>query len=136
MGGKVLRRILFPPEGSLACCEKGHHQQRYSATLQRSPGVLGPAIETEEIRQRAQGRCCRCESRRESMSGKARLLTLVVVFSNVAGNLLLSLGLKSTAGILSPLVFAGVGLLVLWTLCRITLMSWADLSYILPITSI
>jgi len=70
------------------------------------------------------------------MSGKARLLTLVVVFSNVAGNLLLSLGLKSTAGILSPLVFAGVGLLVLWTLCRITLMSWADLSYILPITSI
>ena len=70
------------------------------------------------------------------MSAKARLLTLVVILSNVAGNLLLSLGLKSPAGALSPLVFLGVGLLILWTLSRMTLMSWADLSYILPITAI
>jgi uncharacterized membrane protein len=70
------------------------------------------------------------------MSAKAQLLTLIVILSNVAGNLLLSLGLKSTAGALSPLVFAGVGLLILWTLSRMTLMSWADLSYILPITAI
>jgi len=70
------------------------------------------------------------------MSSKARLLTLVVILSNVAGNLLLSLGLKSTAGALSPLVIAGVSLLILWTVSRMTLMSWADLSYILPITSI
>jgi hypothetical protein len=32
------------------------------------------------------------------MTGKARLLTAVVVVSNVAGNLLLSLGLKSKMG--------------------------------------
>ena len=70
------------------------------------------------------------------MSAKARLLTLVVILSNVAGNLFLSLGLKSAAGALSPLVFLGVGLLILWTLSRMTLMSWADLSYILPITAI
>ena len=70
------------------------------------------------------------------MSAKARLLTLVVILSNVAGNLLLSLGLKSPAGALSPLVFLGVGLLILWTLSRMTLMSWADLSYILPVTAI
>jgi len=70
------------------------------------------------------------------MTGKARLLTVVVVLSNVAGNLLLSLGMKSPAGPLSPLVFLGVGLLILWTLSRMTLMSWADLSYILPITAI
>jgi uncharacterized membrane protein len=70
------------------------------------------------------------------MSAKARLLTLVVILSNVAGNLLLSLGLKSPAGALSPLVFLGVGLLILWTLSRMTLMSWADLSYILPLTAI
>jgi uncharacterized membrane protein len=60
----------------------------------------------------------------------------VVIFSNVAGNLLLSLGLKSPAGAFSPLVFAGVAFLILWTLSRMTLMSWADLSYILPITAI
>jgi uncharacterized membrane protein len=70
------------------------------------------------------------------MSHKARLLTLVVILSNVAGNLLLSLGLKSDAGIVLPLVIGGVALLILWTLARMTLMSWADLSYILPITAI
>ena len=70
------------------------------------------------------------------MTGKARLLTFVVVVSNVAGNLLLSLGLKSDSGMLSPLVFGGVALLIVWTLARMTLMSWADLSYILPITAI
>jgi uncharacterized membrane protein len=70
------------------------------------------------------------------MSPRARLLTAVVIFSNVAGNLLLSLGLKSPAGALSPFVFAGIALLILWTLSRMTLMSWADLSYILPITAV
>jgi uncharacterized membrane protein len=70
------------------------------------------------------------------MTGKARLLTLVVVLSNVAGNLLLSLGLKSENGFVWPLVVGGVALLILWTLARMTLMSWADLSYILPITAI
>ena len=70
------------------------------------------------------------------MSAKARLLTLVVILSNVAGNLFLSLGLKSDAGVLSPFVIGGVALLILWTLARMTLMSWADLSYILPVTAI
>ena len=70
------------------------------------------------------------------MTGKARLLTVVVVISNVAGNLLLSLGLKSENGFVWPLVGGGVALLILWTLARMTLMSWADLSYILPITAI
>ena len=70
------------------------------------------------------------------MTGKARLLTVIVVLSNVAGNLLLSLGLKSETGVLSPIVWGGVGLLIVWTLARMTLMSWADLSYILPITAI
>src|SRR5436190_24238450 len=70
------------------------------------------------------------------MTPKARLLTFVVILSNVAGNLLLSLGLKSPSGPFSPLVFAGVGLLILWTASRMTLMIWADLSYILPVTAI
>jgi uncharacterized membrane protein len=67
------------------------------------------------------------------MTPRAWLLTAVVVASNVAGNLLLSMGLK---GANAALAVIGVALLILWTLSRMTLMSWADLSYILPITSV
>jgi uncharacterized membrane protein len=71
---------------------------------------------------------------------KARLLTVIVILTNVAGNLLLSMGMKSASGlaqaILSPLVFTGVALLILWTITRVTLLSWADLSYVLPVTAI
>jgi uncharacterized membrane protein len=71
---------------------------------------------------------------------KARLLTLVVIFSNVSGNLALSAGMRgasnSVRAFFSPLVLFGVSLLILWLVSRMTLMSWADLSYILPITSI
>ena len=78
------------------------------------------------------------------MSPKAHLLTAVVILSNVAGNLLLSMGMKSVSGgaaayakaFFSPMVLAGVTLLILWMLSRMTLMSWADLSYILPVTAI
>lgn len=66
---------------------------------------------------------------------KARVLTLVVILSNVLGNLALSLGMK-TSSIFNPLVFVGVSLLILWMLSRMTLMSWADLSYVLPVTSL
>lgn len=37
--------------------------------------------------------------------------------------------------ILSPVVALGIALLTLWMLTRMTLMSWADLSVVLPITS-
>jgi uncharacterized membrane protein len=67
------------------------------------------------------------------MTPRAWLLTALVVVSNVAGNLLLSMGLK---GANAALAVMGVALLILWTLSRMTLMSWADLSYILPITAI
>lgn len=67
------------------------------------------------------------------MTAKARALTLIVVLSNVAGNLALSTGMKESA---VPTVVLGVALLILWTLSRMTLMSWADLSYILPVTAI
>jgi drug/metabolite transporter (DMT)-like permease len=35
-----------------------------------------------------------------------------------------------------PWVSAGVLLLILWMLSRMALLSWADLSYVLPVTSI
>jgi uncharacterized membrane protein len=67
------------------------------------------------------------------MTPRAWLLTAVVVVSNVAGNLLLSIGLKGPNAVLAVI---GVALLIVWTLSRMTLMSWADLSYILPVTSV
>jgi drug/metabolite transporter (DMT)-like permease len=78
------------------------------------------------------------------MNPRAHLLTAVVIISNVAGNLMLSVGMKAVQGgpvayakaFFSPLVLLGVTLLIVWMLSRMTLMSWADLSYILPITAL
>jgi uncharacterized membrane protein len=63
-------------------------------------------------------------------------LVAVVVLSNVAGNLLLGIGMKSPAGMLSPYVPAGVALLILWTLSRMSLLSRADLTFVLPVTAL
>jgi uncharacterized membrane protein len=79
---------------------------------------------------------------------KTRILTVVVILSNVFGNLALSLGMKAqmiaaSTGIMpyvraffSPMVLLGVSLLIIWLLSRMALMSWADLSFVLPVTSI
>jgi uncharacterized membrane protein len=79
---------------------------------------------------------------------KTRLLTVVVILSNVLGNFFLSWGLKHGGGVspgspfgylealFRPWVALGVSLLILWLLSRMALLSWADLSYVLPITAI
>ena len=71
---------------------------------------------------------------------RARLLTLAVIMSNVAGNALLSAGMKAggsyMSAALNPAVIAGIALLILWTLARMALLSWADLSYVLPVTAL
>jgi drug/metabolite transporter (DMT)-like permease len=74
----------------------------------------------------------------QALPSKARLLTAIVVLSNLLGNALLSFGMKGSKGmawVFSPAVLAGICLLVLWTLTRTTLMSWTDLSYLLPLTA-
>ncbi|MBM3814834.1 MAG: hypothetical protein FJW20_24680 [Acidimicrobiia bacterium] len=40
------------------------------------------------------------------------------------------------AALLIPWVILGVALLIVWTLSRMALLSWADLSYVLPITAV
>jgi uncharacterized membrane protein len=65
---------------------------------------------------------------------KTRTLAVVVILSNVLGNFLLSLGLK-TGTYLNFWVLLGVSLLILWMLSRMTLLSWADLTYVLPVTA-
>jgi len=81
-------------------------------------------------------------------SSKTIILTLVVVFSNVIGNFSLSRGMRGTQPsafaspigyievLFNPWVAAGVCLLLTWMLSQMLLLSWADLSYVLPVTSV
>lgn len=84
---------------------------------------------------------------RGGLAVKTRLMILVVVLSNVTGNLFLSFGMKQggmaggslleyVLAVFRPWVLAGIVMLTLWMLSRMTLLSWADLSYVLPVTSI
>jgi uncharacterized membrane protein len=82
------------------------------------------------------------------MPFKTRILTLVVILTNVLGNFALSFGMKARAlatsptfvsyvsAFFSPVVLLGVSLLIVWLLSRMALMSWADLSFVLPVTSL
>ncbi len=79
---------------------------------------------------------------------KTKALTAFVVLTNVLGNFAMSWGMKHQPAalansplvylrtIFSPWVLLGTALLILWLLSRMTLLSWADLSYVLPVTSI
>ena len=79
---------------------------------------------------------------------KVKLLTIFVVITNVTGNLAMSWGMKHQNAdlglsplpyvklIFSPWVLLGTTLLIFWLLSRMTLLGWADLSYVLPVTSI
>lgn len=79
---------------------------------------------------------------------KTRIFTAIVIVTNVLGNFALSWGLKHSPvgfavspllflkAIFTPYVLLGITLLIVWLLTRMTLLSWADLSYVLPVTSI
>lgn len=76
------------------------------------------------------------------------LLVFLVIFFNALGNLSLAWGMRHVTGnvginplhylraMLNPAVAAGIILLVLWLLTRMALLSWADLSFVLPLTSL
>jgi drug/metabolite transporter (DMT)-like permease len=78
---------------------------------------------------------------------KTRIFTAIVVLSNVLGNSFLSRGMQSMGEMLSlspipyiralfnPWVALGTSLLIVWLLSTMALLSWADLSYVLPVTS-
>lgn len=79
---------------------------------------------------------------------KTRIFTAIVVVTNVLGNSFLSRGMQSVGELISlspvpyiralfnPWVAVGVSLLILWLLSHMAMLSWADLSYVLPVTSI
>lgn len=77
---------------------------------------------------------------------KTRLFSAIVVIANVLGNTLLTWGMKQVGdpelspllyikAIFNPYVSLGILFLITWMLSRMTLLSWADLSYVLPVTS-
>ena len=79
---------------------------------------------------------------------KTRIFTAIVVLTNVLGNSFLSRGMQSEGELISlspvpyiralfnPWVAVGVSLLIVWLLSHMAMLSWADLSYVLPVTSI
>ena len=76
------------------------------------------------------------------------LLVAAVVLFNAFGDLSLTWGLRHipqtlaanplhyVEAMLNPFVAAGITMLILWLLTRMALMSWADLSFVLPVTSV
>ena len=78
---------------------------------------------------------------------KTRAFAAIVILSNAFGNLSLTWGLRYGAGelttsplsflraIFSPWVSLGICLLIAWLISRMLLLSWADLSYVLPVTA-
>ena len=83
------------------------------------------------------------DSRR--LRSKTLFFAGVAVLSNVLGNFALSQGMHhfgptvsigSLLGVmLNAWIASGIFLLVVWMLSQLSLLSWADLSYVLPITS-
>ncbi len=78
---------------------------------------------------------------------KTRVLTFVVILTNVIGNLLLSRGMHQVGEIVSaspldyvrafanPWALIGMCVLVLWMIAELALLSRADLSFVLPVTA-
>lgn len=75
---------------------------------------------------------------------KTWICATVVVLSNVFGNFFMKRGMPAELPsplayitvLFQPWVSLGVVLLILWLLSRMALLSWADLSYVLPVTSV
>ncbi len=80
----------------------------------------------------------------ERLRLKTRLFAPIVVLSGVMGNYFMKRGMPARLAfpldyvtvLFRPYVALGVLLLIFWLLTRMALMSWADLSYVVPVTSI
>src|ERR1041385_3446211 len=82
------------------------------------------------------------------LSWKTRVFAVLVILTNAVGNFSLAWGMRHRAAaltfspldyisaIFSPYVLLGISLLTFWVLARMALLSWADLSYVLPVTSL
>ena len=75
------------------------------------------------------------------------MFSVLTIVSNVAGNSARPTACTSSAipairrshliaALFHPWVALGVALLIVWTLTHMALLSWADLSYVMPVTAI
>ena len=79
---------------------------------------------------------------------KTRAFAVLVILSNCLGNLFLTWGMRHgtktltasplsfLSAIFNPWVSLGICLLILWMLAKMALLSWADLTYVLPVTAL
>ena len=79
---------------------------------------------------------------------KTRSFTFLVVLSSLCGNFSLSWGMRQVGSLVSfsplaymravfnPWVALGISLLIVWLFFQLALLSWADLSYVLPVTAV
>jgi drug/metabolite transporter (DMT)-like permease len=81
------------------------------------------------------------------LRAKTRLFAVLTVLTNVAGNSALTKGMHRVGdpgntpaaligALFHPWVALGVALLIVWTLTHMALLSWADLSYVMPVTAV
>ena len=87
------------------------------------------------------------QSRSSKFVSKTHLLTTIVVFTNVVGNICLSHGMQQVGTIVSaspadylrallnPWVLAGTCTLAVWMISDLALLSRADLTFVLPVTA-
>jgi drug/metabolite transporter (DMT)-like permease len=81
------------------------------------------------------------------MTPRRYLVLLLVALASAVGDTALAVGMKQLgpislahpdallAALRSPWVIGGILLLLVWTGCYLTALSWADLSFVLPATS-
>src|SRR5215472_13959473 len=86
-------------------------------------------------------------TRRQQVLGKTAIVSAVVIATNVFGNYALTRGLRQVGIVESwspwpyihtfaqPWVAVGVVFMAAWLMTRLSLLSWADLTYVLPVTS-
>lgn len=83
-----------------------------------------------------------------SLGQKNRLFIVIVVLTNTVGNLFLAIGIKQmppfSMGSLfhyfllfvsNGWILGGVALMATWMLSQLTMYSWADLTYVIPVTA-
>lgn len=89
----------------------------------------------------------RARWRKHSLIGKTAVVSVVVIATNVVANYALNRGLRQIGIVESwspvpyieafanPWVAVGVFFMAAWLTSRLSLLSWADLTYVLPVTS-
>lgn len=83
-----------------------------------------------------------------SLARKNRLFIVIVIVTNTVGNLFLAIGIKQMPAFSLSALFhyfllfisngwlmGGIALMATWMLSQLTMYSWADLTYVIPVTA-